>query len=71
MIVVEPALTPVTSPEPSIVATDVLLLLQVPLLAVSLNVIVAPIHNELAPCIVAIFGFTVTIAIAIQPGPAL
>jgi hypothetical protein len=70
VIVDEPTLTPVTSPEPSTVAFP-LLLLHTPLIAVSDKVIVEPIHTEIAPEINAIFGLTVTTATEIQPGPAL
>ena len=66
-----PALTPVTLPDPSVVAVPVLLLLQVPPPVTSLNDTVAPVHSAIAPCTGAGFAFTVTLLTAIQPVGAL
>jgi hypothetical protein len=48
-------------------ATLVLLLLQVPPVAKSVKVVVAPSHTELAPSIVFNAGLTVTIAVLTHP----
>lgn len=63
-----PASTPVTTPVAGImVAVAVLLLLQVPPALASLSVTDAPSHTPVAPVIVAGSGFTVTLAVAVQP----
>jgi hypothetical protein len=71
VIVVLPVVMPVTPPVPLTDAIALLLLLQVPPLAVSINTIVDPTHTEDGPEIVEILGLTVTTAVEIQPGPAL
>ena len=48
-MVVEPILTPVTTPDVLIVATEGLLLVQVPPAAVSVSVTVDPTQTPLAP----------------------
>ena len=57
---------PVTSPEELMVATVVLLLLQVPPLSASLSVVVRPVHNAAAP-VIGDTGFTVSIFVEKQP----
>jgi len=47
--VVDPAVTPYTLPEPSIVATLVFVLLQAPPVVVSVNATDASIHTEAEP----------------------
>lgn len=69
-ITVVPVESPVTNPEFT-VATDVLLLLQVPPKEVSVNDVVAPTHTELAPPIAAgavgtVFTVMVVVA-AVEP----
>ena len=68
MIVVFPAATPDTIPVfvPT-VATDSVLLLQVPPDTLLLRLMVDPAHTEVAPLIVPAFagGFTVTVADAV------
>ena len=59
LIVAVPAEAPVTTPAADIVATGVLLLLQVPLPS-SLSVVVAPLHTVNVPAIADGIGFTVT-----------
>jgi hypothetical protein len=59
-----PAATPITTPVPEpTVATPVLPLLQVPPLALLLNVVVLPMHTDAVPVIVAGTGFTVMIVV--------
>jgi len=54
-----PLATPVTTPPAVIVASEVLLELQVPLAVPSLKVVVDPSHTEAVPVIAAGLGFTV------------
>ena len=68
-IVVLPPATPVTvtgEPAEPIVAADVLLLLQVPPVVASLNVIVEALHMVVAPWI-AVIGATDTVPVVLQP----
>ena len=68
MIVVVPELTPVTTPvvDPT-VATDVLLLDQVPVPDASTNVVEVPAQSAVVPDIDAGNALTVTTAVALQP----
>jgi hypothetical protein len=66
-MVAEPANTPDTIPELSIVATAILLLLQLPPDTISDRLVVAPpAHTIVVPCIVPALGngFTVNAAVA-------
>ena len=63
-----PAVTPATVPEVPTVAFA-LLLLQVPLPVASLRVVAEPAHTLIVPVIAAGNGFTVTVAVTLQPGP--
>ena len=65
-MVVVPEVTPVTLPEPSTVAMDVLVLLQLPLEAPSVNEIDELTHNVAVPLIVPATGsgLTVTTCVA-------
>lgn len=68
VIIEEPAVTGVTTPDPeTIVATAVLPLVQDPPLVASDNVIVDPVHSAPAPVIAAGVGFTVTFATEKHP----
>jgi hypothetical protein len=58
---------PVTTPVDPIVATVVLLLLQVPV--PSLSDIVDPAHTAVIPLMAAGSGFTVTVAVVKHPAP--
>ena len=63
-----PAVSPDTEPEPEpIVATAVLLLVQVPSDVISLNKVPPVTHAVGVPVIVAGLGLTVIVAVAIQP----
>src|SRR4051812_40034531 len=63
-----PTATPDTKPVIIVVeATDVLLLLHVPLVVASLSVVIEPRHTVAAPVIIAGIGFTVTTAALRQP----
>ena len=65
-MVAEPTVTPVTTPEASIVATPVALLLHAPPLVASANVVVAEVQTVVVPVIDAgVDGtvFTVTAAV--------
>lgn len=67
-----PALTPVSTPVAAvIVATDPLELIQVPPVAVFVNVVVAPMHPDPAPEIVPGVPFTVVVTVAAVPHPVL
>ena len=68
-----PAVTPVTVPElGSIVATEVLSLLQVPPPVISLKMVVPPLAHALnVPDIEAGIGFTLTVTPAAEVQPAL
>lgn len=63
-----PAATPVNTPlvEP-IVPTAILLLLQLPPVIPSINVIVLPEHTVVGPVIGPGAGFTVTVVVTKQP----
>ena len=70
IIISEPDVTPVTIPDAEpIVATAELLLLQMPPVIASDNVIVEPTHTSERPVIVPAFVgvFTVTVLVVIQP----
>lgn len=60
-----PEVTPLTMPVEPIVATVVLLLLQVPLPSVS--IVVLPAHAFSVPLIAGGVAFTVTIAVVLHP----
>ena len=66
-----PAATPVTTP---VVATTVavgrLLLLQLPPVDMSANVVVAPMHTIATPVIPDGFGLTVTGVVIVHPVPS-
>ena len=66
-----PADTPVTTPELFIVATAALLLLHVPPVVASLNVVEFPIQTLVVPVIAATVGkgFTVTVVVALLVQP--
>ena len=67
VIIAVPFVTPETAPdEMSTVAIAVLLLLHVPPLVASLNVVVLPAQTVVMPVIGAM-GFTVTVVVAAQP----
>lgn len=67
-MVVTPAPTPVTTPvDEPMVATEVLLLLQVPPGVTSARVMVEPAQTAEGPVIVAGNGLTVSTAVLIQP----
>lgn len=67
MIVVLPAPTPVTTPlEDPTVAMPVLLLLHVPPDVPSASAVAEPTHAVVVP-VIACIGFTVTIAVMLQP----
>ncbi len=62
VIVVTPVVKPVTTPDELTVATTGLLLVHVPPVTASVNVIVCPMHRAVAPIIVpADEEFTVTV----------
>jgi hypothetical protein len=67
VIVVVPAVTPVTTPEADTVATAVLLDVQVPPVVADANCVVNPEQTIFAPVIAATVGnaFTVTTAVAV------
>ena len=67
MITAEPAVTPVTTPEPLMEATEALLLLQVPPDVAFESVVVPPTHTVLVPVIVPADGegLTVTDCVAV------
>ena len=72
VIVSIPTIPPAVSaynvvPAANIVASVLLLLLQVPPGVGSLKVIVVPWHNAFAPVIACGKGFTVTVVVMIQP----
>jgi hypothetical protein len=67
LIVEVPGLRPVTTPDGSIVATAVLLLLHVPSVLVSVNVMLLPWQIIPEPVIVSPEGFTRTVAVTLQP----
>ena len=69
-MVVVPAVTPVIMPAVLMVATDGVLLLHVPPMVVLLTVVVSPAHTCSVPVMVAGSGFTVTVAVRIQPVPS-
>jgi hypothetical protein len=67
--VVVPALTPDTTPvEDPIVATDVLLLVQVPPPVALLNAVVPPTHTVVVP-VIGVIGFTVIVLVAVAVIP--
>jgi hypothetical protein len=67
VIVEVPSVKPETIPEEDpIVATDVLLLIHVPLGVTSVSATVEPKHTPVGPPIAAGSGFTVTTAVAIH-----
>ena len=71
MIVAVPAATPFTIPEPApAVATDPLLLLQVPPETASANVTADPTHTGADP-VTAANGLTVTTVVLAQPVPSV
>ena len=71
MIPAVPAATPVTLPEPSTVAYDVLLLLQVPPAVASLRLVIKPAHTAAVPVMADGTGLMVTVALpAIPHAPA-
>ena len=69
VIVVVPPPTPETSPEASTVATLVVLLVHVPPVDASANVVTAPTHAVGVPVIATGAAFTVTVAVAGVPQP--
>jgi hypothetical protein len=69
-MVLVPAVTPVITPAVLMVATDGVLLLHVPPVVVLLTVVVSPAHTCSVPVMAAGSGFTVTVAVRIQPVPS-
>lgn len=69
MIVVLPVVTPVTTPEASMLATDGLAVDHDPPLVGCVNVAVLPIHTTDGPEMLAGVELTVTCVIAVQPEP--
>ena len=63
VIVADPAVTPVTLPVASMVATAVLLLLQVPPAKLSLSILVPPTHSLSVPVIAGITGAALTVSV--------
>jgi len=60
--------TPVTNPDPkTTVATEVLLLLQVPPVVPSVNAVVSPEHTLSVPPIATGSGLTDTVPVMLQP----
>ena len=57
-----PAATPVTTPDELTVDIDVLLLLQLPALVASLNVVAEEVHTIVVPVMIAGAAFTVIVA---------
>ena len=69
-MVVVPVPTVVTTPvDASMVATDVLLLLQVPPVADDVNVEPEPRHKDVLPLMLPPVELTVTTAVAVQEPP--
>jgi hypothetical protein len=66
IVAVPPVPNPVTTPVPDTVATEVLLLLQVPA-PTSFKEVVDPEHTVAVPVIAAGKGLTVTVAIVVHP----
>ena len=62
-----PAVIPVTSPDPEPIAEFVLLMLQIPPEAESINVPTEPAHTTVVPVTGDGSGFTVKVAVVIQP----
>src|SRR6478735_8229669 len=60
-----PAVTPLTTPLLSIVATDSLLLLHTPLAVASLKVVVNPAHTLVVPLIAATTGIALTVIVVV------
>ncbi len=72
VIVDVPAERPLTTPEAgSIVATEVLLLIHVPVFVVDASVVTAPSHTDAVPVIVATVATAVTVLVAVAPHPVL
>ena len=71
MIIVVPAVIPLTIPVAEIGPAPGLLLLQLPPGDGSLNEAIRPTHTDDAPAIGAGSGFTVTIVIIVQPEPIM
>jgi hypothetical protein len=67
VIVVVPPIMPYTVPRPSTVATEVLLLVQVPPPGRSLNGVVVPAHNDAVPVISPGAALTVSVTDVVQP----
>ena len=66
-MVAVPLAIPVSRPAPSIVATEGVLLVQVPVPASVVSVVVAPIHNEVVPNMLPVAGDTEATRVAAQP----
>jgi hypothetical protein len=62
-----PEETPVTTPPDDTVATPVLLLLHVPPVVASLNVVVEPIHSVAVPVIADTGAVILTMVVAVHP----
>src|SRR6478735_8337928 len=60
-----PAVTPVTTPLLSIVATDSLLLLHTPLAVASVSVVVNPAHTLVVPLMAATTGIALTVIVVV------
>lgn len=70
-MVATPAPTPVTTPDVPILATNELLLDQVPPVVASLKVVVAPVHTLSVPVIGLSNGSGLTVAILVVKHPVL
>jgi len=68
-IVAAPAAPPVTVPVAPTVAIPVTLLLHVPPLVASANVVVAPVHTAVPPVMINGDGLIVRIFVTVQPVP--
>lgn len=64
-----PDINPLTTPSVPMVATLVLLLLQLPPPGAHVNVVVAPSHTNSVPPIALGLAFTVTTPVTLQPSP--
>ena len=68
-MMVVPAVNPLTTPVPAIVATVVLLLLHTPPVVASVNGVVWPMHRIVVPVIADGDALMVTIFVTVQPDP--
>jgi hypothetical protein len=71
VIVSRPAVTPVATPVPDIIVALPLLAIHVPPAVASVRGVVSPTHTWRLPFITPGSGFTVTVAVTIQPVPSV